>query len=185
MFVSQNKDPSINALIDWDNYLFDRGYQKNRLSVKYREGFHYSFNLSCFSDNGFSFKPLIFKLLMVDPNHRLDITGVLKLLDFKLCENKFINPLKSKLNEKIHKKIKEKMSSILKDDLILDLAVNLYFQIYNIIHMNDQIKMVACLWIFHKIVYKKDMFIDTFIYKLTEILEAERYICNYLSYRLY
>ncbi len=77
LFVSQNRDASINALIDWYSYL-PHQYQSTELHVSYREAFHYSFSLPDSFNISLPINSLILSMIVIDPSSRPSIEDILK-----------------------------------------------------------------------------------------------------------
>ena len=53
------------------------------------------------------------------------------------------------------------------------------------VNANDKLKTIACAWIANKMVERNNISVNKLPFDLHEILQMERSVCNYLSYRLY
>lgn len=187
LFVLQNKDASINALIDWYNYL-PHQYRHLDLYISQRDVFHYSFSLPDSFNTSSNINMLILSMLILSPTHRPSIDDILKDKHFSLyptVPSTVISAPVTALSPKTETKLRKNLSHVLNDDITIELAYNLYSRSIGIINGNDRIKMVACAWISHKMVHRKNISLSILPCELHEVLQMERNICNYLSYRLY
>lgn len=175
LFASQSRDASINAILDWYKYL------NQPTNVTYRDVFHYSFNLpdSFVSSN---MNDLIISLLT---EKRPTINDILKNKLFNhlsVLPSMVISAPITIMLPKTENKIKKQLSTVIHDEITIELAFNLYARIVGMVNSNDKIKMITCAWIAHKMVHRTNISLN---YDLHEILQMERLICNYLSYRLW
>jgi hypothetical protein len=86
---------------------------------------------------------------------------------------------------KTEAKVRKTLSDILSNNITIELAYDLYSRLTGMINANDKIKLTTCAWIAHKMVERENISVDKLSFELHEILQMERIICNYLSYRLY
>lgn len=185
LFLNQNEDQSVNAILDWNNYMPQK--YRTETNIKKRNVFYYSFRLPDEFSNSSEICKLIMKLLVVDSNERPKIRKIMNFKifsEFKYTPSSTIcNPV-SKLNNKSKKKIFKKIRSLTSDKNVTDLAYNIYGQLGSMVNYSDDIKIYTCVWMSFKIVNRREITMNTFPFELHEILEAERTICNNLSYRI-
>ena len=187
LFVNQNKDASINAIIDWHTYLPMQYKSPDILLIK-RETFHYTFSLPPSFNTSDPINVLILSLLIVSPRGRPNINEVSNNTLFEGLytgpSNFITNPITT-LTPKTESKIRKSISNIISNHITVDLAYDLYTRTVGMINANDKIKLVTCTWIANKITERENISFDRLTFELHEILQMERMICNYLSYRLY
>jgi serine/threonine protein kinase len=194
LFIPQSKDASINALIDWNNYL-PTPYRK-KLNIKRREEFHYSYNLPGTFNPSNIFDGLIISLLTVSAKDRMTIHDILKLDMFIGYEVAPIIKYKSKIDNKLpdvkldlksnHKnKTIKTLKNIVQNEEVINIALDLYSRINGLLNISDNIKIATCAWIGNKLVERKKLPLLIIPYDLHDILRAEREICEHLSYRLF
>ena len=184
LFINQDKDASINALIDWYNYL-PNTYKKRDINLKHRDTFHYTFVLADnFNQTSQLNKILISMLTIFDRPSIQDVLNNEMFEKYHVSPSMLINTPVTVLSLKSEIKIKKNLSGLLNDPDTIELAYNLYSRLGGMLNSNDRIKMATCAWIAHKMVFRENMPINVFPCELYEILQMERNICNYLSYRL-
>lgn len=195
LFVNQNRDPSINAIIDWNSYLPSQ--YKSNVNISYRDIFHYSFTLPDSFDTSNSLNKLILSLLIVLPVGRPNIDTILNnnlFSGFSVTPYMSISTPINSLLPKTEAKIRKILSTILPGvttgtttagTATIELAYDLYIRLTGMLNANDKLKISTCAWIAHKMVERENISIDLLPFDLHEILQMERMICNYLSYRLY
>ena len=201
LFIYQARDASINALIDWCKYL-PAVYQKDwpiagsnmgfpaGLKASYRDCFHYSFALP---DSFHTSSPLNSLILsMLTMSKRPTIQEILTNPLFEkmmLFPSMIISTPVTTLLPKTESKIREQISLLTTDETTIDLAYNIYLRVTGMINSNDRLKLLTCTWIAHKLIYRENLSIANYTtaphYDFHEILQMERSICNYLSYRLF
>ena len=187
LFVSQNRDASINALIDWYSYL-PHQYQSTELHVSYREAFHYSFSLPDSFNISLPINSLILSMIVIDPSSRPSIEDILKnelFNGYPTVPSMIISTPVTVLLPKTETKVRKNLGSILTNKRSIELAYDLYSRLTGMINANDKIKLTTCAWIAHKMVERENIPFGIIPFELHEILQMERIICNYLSYRLY
>ena len=187
LFVNQTKDASINALIDWHNYL-PRQYKSPDILLIKREAFHYTFSfpVSFYISNPLD--NLILSLLVISPRGRPNIDEISNNELFKpyyTSPPSFINNPVTILPPKTESKVRKSISTLLSNNNTIELAYNIYTCLTGMINGNDKIKLITCAWIANKIVERENISLSVLSVELHEILQMERMICNYLSYRLY
>lgn len=186
LFVNQNKEASINALLDWHNYLPCQ-YKPFPINIKRYDIFHYTFNLpSSFTSND-SINSLILSMLTTSPQSRPSINYVLNnsiFTEMKSTPFTIINTPTTALLPKTEKKVRLALLSYIPNTSI-EIAYDLYVRITGLINANDKLKLVTCAWIANKITERESISLALLPFELHEILHMERIICNYLSYRLY
>jgi len=187
LFVNQTRDAFINALLDWYNYLPSQ-YKYSDINVSYRETFHYTFSLPDSFNVSSPLDSLILSTLIIDPSYRPSVEEILKYDQFrsypKVPSMVISSPI-TFLLPKTEKKLRKKLAHILNDKITIELSYNLYSRLTGMVNANDNIKMLTCSWIAHKMVHRKNISLDILPCELHEILQMERNICDYLSYRLY
>lgn len=189
LFISQSKDASINALLDWNKYL-PSPYRQTDINISYRDVFHYSFSLPDSFNISFAINNLIISTLIINPEHRMSIDNILKrneFISFPTLPSMIIDQPITVLLPKTESKLRKSLASILNlnDNITIELAYNLYSRLTGMINANDKIKMITCAWIAHKMVHRENISLIALSCELHEVLQMERSICNYLSYRLY
>ena len=187
LFVNQSKDASINALIDWHNYL-PQQYQSKDLYISKRDLFHYSFNLPDSFNISHPLNSLILSMLVINPSDRPSVEKILEnklFIGLPVVPSMIISTPVTILPPKTETKIRKSLSSLSNNKKTIELAYDLYSRLIGMINANDKIKLVTCAWIAHKMVERDNISLDILPYELHEILQMERIICNYLSYRLY
>ena len=110
------------------------------------------------------------------------IVGVDDYDKFAIIEEMFT---KFGLKSKVKIKIRRTLNKIMDSDLVIELACDLYSRITGMVTISDKIKIFTCGWIAYKLVDRKSISLIVLPFELHEILQSERIICNYLSYRLY
>lgn len=187
LFVNQNKDASINALIDWYKYL-PMQYRSHELFVTKNEVFHYTFNLPASFNTSDPLNSLILSLLAVSPKNRPSIEEVMNndiFKEFPTSPSIIVSAPVTVLLPRTENKVRKSLSSFLTNKHSIELAYDLYTRLIGMINANDKIKLVTCAWIANKMVDKENISLNRLPFELHEILQMERIICNYLSYRLY
>lgn len=187
LFVNQTRDASINALLDWYNYLPVQ-YRYSEIYVSPREAFHYSFSLPDSFNTSSWINRLILSTLIIHPTHRPSIDKILRkdeFVSYPTVPSMVISAPVTVLLSKTETKLRKNLSYVLNDEITVELAYNLYSRLTGMINANDKIKMATCAWIAHKMVHRENISLSILPCELHEILQMERNICNYLSYRLY
>ena len=202
LFIYQTKDASINALIDWCKYL-PAAYQKDMCwpspgqKANYRDCFHYSFALPDSFNTSSPLNSLILSMLTMSKRPIIQeiLSNSLFVGDGKgdppmMCfPSMIISTPVTALLPKTENKIRDQISLITTDETTIDLAYNIYVRITGMINSNDRLKLITCVWIAHKLIYRENLALGTSTtkphYDFHEILQMERSICNYLSYRLF
>lgn len=187
LFVNQGRDSSINALIDWYNYLPSQ-YSHDELCIKHRDCFHYTFSLPPSFNISDPLNSLMLSLLIIEPSKRPTVDMILKnelFITYPMIPSMVISTPVTNLLPKTESKVRKHMSSILPNKTTIELAYDLYTRLTGMINANDKIKMATCAWIAHKMVERENISLGILPFELHEILQMERLICNYLSYRLY
>lgn len=185
LFICQSREASINALIDWCKYL-PPIYQKDDICLNYRDCFHYSFALPDSFNTSSPINSLILSMLVMSKRPTIN-----EILQNKLFNNMVILPSMiittpvTSLLPKTETKIRQQLNILVNDETTVELAYNLYVRIGGMVNSNDRLKLMTCVWIAHKIVYRENISTAILHYDLQEILQMERSICNYLSYRLF
>lgn len=184
LFVSQPKNACINAIIDWNRYLpvpF-----KSALTINFKDVFHYSFSLPTSFNISDPINHLILSMLRPNPSDRPTIDAVLKNIVFdgySMSPYSIISFPSSELNKRTQNKVKKKINNILFNEIERHIGFEIYLKTVGMINANDTIKLETCCWISYKLVYRKNLNISILSFELFEILQMEREICNYLSYR--
>jgi serine/threonine protein kinase len=187
LFVNQNRDASINALIDWYNYL-PRQYRSPDFSISKREVFHYTFSLPTSFNISNPQNSLILSTLIISPKGRPTIDEIMKNEIFtgrSTVPSTNISTPVTVLLPKTEAKVRKSLTNILTNKCTIELAYDLYTRLTGMINANDKIKLITCAWIAHKMVERENISLALLPFELHEILQMERIICNYLSYRLY
>jgi serine/threonine protein kinase len=187
LFVNQNRNASINALVDWNNYLPDQ-YKQEGLYINLRDCFHYTFSLPNSFNISADINKLILSLLTTDPKDRPRVDDILKneiFSSYVTSPSMIISAPVTILLPKTEAKVRKTLSDILSNNITIELAYDLYSRLTGMINANDKIKLTTCAWIAHKMVERENISVDKLSFELHEILQMERIICNYLSYRLY
>jgi len=185
LFIPQSRDSSINAILDWNNYL-PTPYRK-KLNTKRREEFHYSYNLPGTFNSSNMFDRLIISLLVVTPKDRMTIYDVLNLEMFIGYEVAPIVKYKNNNNNEDKKssdKLTKSLKNIVQNELVINIAYDLYLRVNGLMNISDNIKLATCAWIANKLVERKKLPLLILPYDLHDILRTERQICEHLSYRL-
>jgi len=104
---------------------------------------------------------------------------------YTVAPSMIINTPVTTLPSKTVETVRKSLGVILNNNITIDLAYDLYSRLAGLINANDRIKMVTCAWIANKMVEKNNMSLHLIPFDLHEILQMERSICDYLSYRLY
>ena len=186
LFVSQSKDAFINALIDWYKYLPPQ-YKYAEICVNYRDIFHYSFSLPDSFNISSDINSLILSMLIVDSN-RPPIDTILKnelFISYPTVPSMVISTPVTVLLPKTETELRKNLSNVLSDNITVELGYSLYSRVVGMINANDRIKMITCAWIAHKMVHRENISLTILPCELHEVLQMERSICNFLSYRLY
>ncbi len=187
LFISQGTDQSINAIIDWYNYLPVK-HKHYELNTKHRVCcFHYSFNLPDSFNTSIHINKLILSMLMVNskrPSIEVFLNNAL-FSSYSIIPSTIITSTPTFLPIKKETKIRKYLSKFNKDSISLELAYDLYSRLIGLINVDDKIKMVTCSWISHKIIKRQNIALNILPFELYEILQMERTICDHLSYRLW
>lgn len=173
LFINQDKNESINAILDWYRFL-----PNTKVNVNYRNVFHYSFCLPDSFDTSLPINNLIMALLK--PN-RPCIESVMKNELF----NKYVilpSVIITTPTSILDGKIKNKFLAFTSNETVINMAYDLYSRITAL--DNDKLKIVTCVWICYKLVTRQNLSLSILSCDLEEILQMERSVCNYLSYRL-
>jgi serine/threonine protein kinase len=187
LFVNQNNDASINALIDWHNYL-PRQYKSPDFSLSTRDVFHYTFSLPPSFNTSNPVNSLILSSLVILPEGRPSIVELMKseifvgVLDVTPI---IINGPRVELSPKTHNRVKKILSNILYNNISIEIAYDIYTKLDGMINVHDRLKLITCAWMANKIVERINIPLSMLPFELYEILQMERIICNYLSYRLF
>ena len=192
LFIFQERNASINALIDWFNYLPLKYLTKtdqepkfrSEQKIKYRNTFHYSFSLPDSFNTSSLINHLILSLL-TESKLRPTIHEVMKNELFTNFPNipSIVIGLSEPSSDRT--RVKKFMRGFSDNEAILELACSMYSRLTGMINANDKIKMFTCVWIAHKLVCRQNISISILPCELHEVLQMERSICNYLSYKLF
>lgn len=173
LFIAQDKNESINAILDWYRFL-----PNTKVNVNYRNVFHYSFCLPDSFDTSLPINNLIMSLLQ--PSRPI-IESIMKN---ELFNNQPILPsmlINTPVNT-VDNKLKDKFLAFTNNEIVINMSYDLYSRITGL--NNEKLKMVTCVWICYKLVTRQNLSLSVLTCDLQEILQMERSICNYLSYRL-
>jgi len=182
LFIFQERNASINALIDWFNYLPSKFRSEQK--IKMRNTFHYSFSLPDSFNTSLPINNLILSLL-TERKLRPTIHEIMKnelFINYPNIPAIVIDLSETPLNKT---KVKKFMKGFSDNDTIIELGCSIYSRITGMINANDKIKMIACIWIAHKLVCRQNISVSILPCELHEVLQMERSICNYLSYKLF
>ncbi len=187
LFVNQSKNASINSLIDWYNYLPPQ-YKHKELYIKHREEFHYSFTLPNSFNTSDPINSLLLSMLVITPSNRPNIETILRnkiFREYSIVPSMVISTPVTILPSKTKSKVLKNLSILLSNKISIEFSYDLYKRLTGMINANDKIKLTTCAWIAHKMVERENISMVGLSFDLHEILQMERLICNYLSYRLY
>lgn len=181
------RDKTINCLLDWAE---NGPAGKQSVSISRAQIDFIPFRLSpLFSTPQYSlFNDLILSMLRISPQER---PTAIKLLDhpyFKQGDPLFPNPYEiistpaNTLDQSEINKLTRLLMKFTQSSSVIALSIELYSRCTGIQHENDYIKLMTCLWISSKLMYRNPIHSDI---SSSLILSMERIICSHLSFRLH
>lgn len=190
LFVSQDKDESINAIIEWGEYLGDNlnisksriFYYSPRIDINFNKD-----NSNLYIDNLISF------ILRVNQEDRPLIDSIIndKLSEtFRLESNSINNGFSNKTNsDSIFVQITKRrifgdIKKFTSDKDIIELTYDLYIKTKELIYINDDTRLIVCLWIIHKIITRVPLPLSSIKIDYDYLLKLEKIVCEYLSYNI-
>lgn len=208
LFANQDKDPSINAIIDWAN-LGPRGKQGLSNVIK-RPDFYHSFSLPSSFDVSNSLNRLLLDMLTVDHTRRPKINVLLNddiFRGFLVVPTTIIDspqpiptiqlPKLKQSNLKGNPKVKSKpkltkldkqLDKMTKDLAVKQLGNELYLRTTGAKvggNISDSLKLNTCVWIATKLILRVLIPKHELKFPFHEILQTERLICHHLNFRLH
>ena len=192
LFVSQDKDASINAIVEWSEYIGDK------TNISKRRRFYYSPRIDMnFNNDNCQINELIKSILRIDPNNRPYIDDILHNKIFTSCDNRTdisnnsfsskeeINKTEESIFMQITKKrIFVDIKKYTEDKEIIELTYELYMKSRDLIYINDDARLIACLWIIHKIITRSTLPLSCIKINYDYLLKIEKIVCEYLSYNI-
>ena len=198
LFVSQDKDASINAIVEWSEYIGDK------TNISKRRRFYYSPRIDMnFNNDNCQINELIKSILRIDPNNRPCIDDILdnKVFIPLINNNKQNNNKQNNIdNENNNKEIDEPEESIFiqitkkrifadirkftEDQEIIEHTYDLYMKTRDLIYISDDTRLIVCLWIIHKIITRSPLALSSININYEYLLKLEKIVCEYLSYNI-
>ena len=185
LFTSQNKDQSINALIDWYNYLPSQ-YKTDGLFLEHRDILYYSFDLPNSFNISSPINKLILSMLIIKSSDRPSINKILgnDLFDNTVEIPIIINTPETSIDPRSEIKIRAYINKLLSNNIVRNIAIILCFKTIGMINTNEYVRLDTCAWIAHKLFYRETISLLSLKSEIHEIIQMERQICKYLSFRL-
>jgi serine/threonine protein kinase len=187
LFMGHGSDKSINAILDWNNCI--PKIYKSDININYRDPvIDNVYKINNIFDPSIPINKLILSCLIVDHTRRPTIKDIMDNDIFELypvIPSIIITSPASILSSRTKSGVRKFISKITNNKKVIELAYNVYCKAIGLINANDKIKLTACTWIAHKLITRDHIPLDRLSFDLHEILQMERKICDYLSYRLY
>ena len=146
LFVSQNKKKSINALLDWNNFVLKESEIKDSsdLEMEYYETEYITFSLPKLFNGKDPINQLILWLLNIDPNQRPstkkllkhDLFSHLKIIPTMMVSNNVIL-----LSLKTETMVKQKLSNILDNKIAINIGYNIYSRLTEMMKDKNDLKI--------------------------------------------
>lgn len=181
------RDKTINCLLDWAE---NGPSGKQAVSISRAQVDFIPFRLSpLFATQQYSlFNDLILSMLRIAPHER---PSAIKLLDhpyFKQGDHLSPDPYEiistpvSTLDQEEINRLNRHLMKFTQAAGVISLSIELYSRCTGIQNENDYIKLMTCLWIASKLMYRNPISSDI---SSSQILSMERIICSHLSFRLH
>ena len=176
------RDKYINSLLYWGKYI------NHPYEFQYRKASYKKFTLPPNFDPSSDINHLIISMLQLNPLNRPSTSDLLVdpfYNSLPLIPCYIISTPVITLGPRSEKKIKQLITEYSTDINVINLSYELYSRLTKLINIGDSTKIIGCIWISYKLIYRD--FIDPTILDITlsKIKEIERLICTFLSFQLH
>jgi serine/threonine protein kinase len=206
-YIIRNR--SINVLLDWNNMNFNMSQHENKNNsirddndnselgiVKYPISYKtYILNSEINNPKLSTFKDLLFKMLKVDPNKRLNIGQVLSHSFFQNMKRHSYTTTQRPINDIPHNeyaRVTRYIDQFTSHNVIRSLSLIIYRRCNDLNNINEILKTIACVWIASKLVIGVPPKISNIINQLKnhqiepyQILQCEKNICHNIFFQLH
>lgn len=180
----------INAIIDWSLRGPNKLKEKVDLELFSVNFIPFEFCAEYYRPEMELFNDMIHQMLMVEPSRRPNISQVLLHPYFNGLKTTSYISIRRPLNKiKIpeYTRILKYIEKFTQDKSIQDLAIKIYCSCNNLENFDENLRILTCVWISHKVIMRNAMEENTLkqSYSLNQILLMEREICHNLCFRIH
>lgn len=181
------RDKFINAILDWG----DRNPSgKQFYNLTYKNSSYYRFSLTEKFDKNSDINRIILSMLQLNHHDRPTIFELLNdpyYINLSITPETIISTQSVKLSLKTEKRIKHIMDNYLPstNKIGFNLVYELFTRLTGLVNISDINKIIGCIWIVYKLIYRCTIDNHNFPIDLKDIRNIEQTICIFLSFRLH